>query len=264
MKYLLTKANRLILARHLAAEVALVFDFDGTLAPIVSARKSAEMRPRTRRWFERVCELYPCAVISGRSRKDVIERMANAPVKYTVGNHGLEPGENLARFERVVRVVTPKLARAFAAQPGVQIEDKKYSLAVHYRESRHKRKALDAIESAVRALGEPMRIIGGKLVVNVVPAGAPHKGDAVLALIEKERADMALYVGDDITDEDVFALNQPSRLVSVRVGNTRNSAAQYYLRDQPEIERLLAVLYKLRATRAQPTAATSNRRRARR
>lgn len=256
MKHILSRANLELLAQLSASRVLLAFDFDGTLAPIVSARRSAGMRARTRRLFVRVCELYPCAVISGRSRKDVLERLSNARVKYVVGNHGLEPGRNLASFARLVRQVTPKLERALESEPGVEIENKKYSLAVHYRQSRDKTRARDAIEASVRALAEPMRIIGGKLVVNVVPAGAPHKGDALSALREQDVAEAALYVGDDITDEDVFELDQPGRLLSIRVGKTRSSAAAYYLRDQQEIDRLLARLRDFRVTlppRIEPT-----------
>jgi trehalose 6-phosphate phosphatase len=248
MKHILSRANIALLAQLASTRVLLAFDFDGTLAPIVSTRQSASMRAKTQTLFEQVCGQYPCAVISGRSRKDVRERLANARVKYVVGNHGLEPGRDIAAFKRIVRSATPKLASALADWRGVEIEDKQYSLAVHYRKSRDKRKALAAIEASVRRLGEPMRIIGGKLVVNVVPAGAPHKGDALTALRSQSGADAALYVGDDITDEDVFELDQPGRLLSIRVGQTRRSAAAYYLRDQREIDRLLATLHRLRAS----------------
>lgn len=251
MKYILSDANRELLAQLACSRVLLAFDFDGTLAPIVSARERAGMRARTHALFQRACELYPCAVISGRSREDVLSRVSDASVKYVVGNHGLEPGDHVERFEHAVQRATPLLARAIEADPacrGCEIEDKRYSLAVHYRKAREKRKAQNAIEAAVRALPEPMRIIGGKLVVNVVPDGAPHKGDALTALRTGAGADTALYVGDDITDEDVFELDQPGRLLGIRIGASRRSAAPYYLRDQREIDPLLATLNKLRGS----------------
>jgi trehalose 6-phosphate phosphatase len=246
MKYLLSRANIRLLDELAARRTLLAFDFDGTLAPIVSARTRAGMRPRTQRLFGQLCELYPCAVISGRSWKDVRRRAPDARVKYFVGNHGLEPGRNLERFARVTRRMTPLLARALTPERGVEIEDKRYSLAVHYRKAQHKKRARAAIEAAVRALPEPMRIIGGKLVVNVVPAGAPHKGDALLQLRKKARAELTLFVGDDVTDEDAFAMDLPG-LVGVRVGRTQRSAAAYYLREQREIDRLLLALHALRA-----------------
>jgi trehalose 6-phosphate phosphatase len=93
-------------------------------------------------------------------------------------------------------------------------------------------------------------VIGGKLVVNVLPPGAPHKGVA----LERERhrlgCDTALFVGDDETDEDVFALDRPGRLVTVRVGRARATQASYCLRGQAEIDRLLGRLIALREERA--------------
>jgi trehalose 6-phosphate phosphatase len=246
MKYLLSRANAGLLAELAGRRVLLAFDFDGTLAPIVSARTRAGMRPRTQALFGKVCALYPCAVISGRSWKDVRERVAEPRVKYFVGNHGLEPGRNLASFERVTRAMTPLLASALEFERGVEIEDKRYSVAVHYRRAVRRRKARAAIEAAVRALPEPMRIIGGKLVVNVVPAGAPHKGDALAKLQRKERAECTLFVGDDVTDEDAFELKVPG-FIGVRVGRASRSAAAYYVRDQGEIDSLLCVLRDLRS-----------------
>lgn len=247
MSELLSRDNREVLAQLASARALLAFDFDGTLAPIVADPDAAHMRPKTAALLERVCELYPCAVISGRSRPDVAARLGRARVKYIVGNHGLEPGSRLSRFEREVRRASALLAEALRAEPGIDLENKRYSLALHYRRSRTKRRARAAIQQAVAALPTPMRLIPGKLVLNVVPEGAPDKGDALLALRDTARADIALYVGDDVTDEDVFKLDQPGRLLTVRVGEARWSAATYHLPDQRAIDRLLSRFIALRA-----------------
>ncbi|HKP56168.1 MAG TPA: trehalose-phosphatase [Polyangiales bacterium] len=246
MKHILSHANVDLLAQLACSRVLLAFDYDGTLAPIVAARDHADMRARTRKLLADVCELYPCAVISGRSRKDVGARITSARVKYVIGNHGLEPGKNIASFERAIKAVTPQLERQLTDVRGVEIEDKRYSLSVHYRGARGKQRARAAIEAAVRRLDQPMRMIAGKLLVNVVPEGAPHKGDALDALRAREGADTALYVGDDSTDEDVFELDQPGQLLGIRIGQARDSAAAYYLRDQREIDVLLSKLRALR------------------
>jgi trehalose 6-phosphate phosphatase len=237
------------LARLSCANALLAFDFDGTLAPIVSDREGATMRGRTAWLFTRLCSLYPCAVISGRSQADVTSRLAGAEVRYVIGNHGLEPGGDLADFEQEVARARPVIADALAAHAGLEVEDKRYSLAVHYRRARHKRAAREAITAAVGTLAVPMRIVLGKLVVNVVPARAANKGDALLDLRESAGASTALYVGDDVTDEDVFRIDQPGRLLTVRVGPSKTSAANYALRDQREIDALLARLVRLRSAR---------------
>ncbi|HRC55175.1 MAG TPA: trehalose-phosphatase [Kofleriaceae bacterium] len=250
MKHLLSRDNTEVLAQLAWARVLVAFDFDGTLAPIVANRDEALMRPRTRALFTRVCSLYPCAVISGRAKGDVAPRLGPARIKYVIGNHGLEPGASLEEFEDEITQARGLLAESLSGVAGVDLEDKRYSLALHYRRSRNKRVARAAILKAVEELPMAMRVVPGKLVVNVVPARAPNKGDALLELRAAEQADTALYVGDDVTDEDVFKLDQPGRLVTVRVGEARASGAAYFLRNQQEMDRLLAKLVALREKNA--------------
>jgi len=253
VKHILAPANVGVLAQVAGSRVLLAFDFDGTLAPIVAGRDTAAMRARTRALLTTTCTLYPCAVISGRSQRDVAARIRGVGVKHVVGNHGIEPGTGaaaeIAGLERDIAVVRPLLADALAAQQGLEIEDKRYSLAIHYRNARRKREARAAIDRAVAAMPRPMRIIAGKLVANIVPAGARNKGDILLELREQEPSDVALYIGDDVTDEDVFTIDQPGRLLSIRVGKSSKSAARFFLRDQREMDRFLACMVKLRKDR---------------
>jgi trehalose 6-phosphate phosphatase len=244
---ILAKDNRDLLRQIAWSQVLLAFDFDGTLAPIVADRDAAEMRKDTAQLLHQLCKVYPVAVISGRSQSDVRKRLDGAPVKYVVGNHGLEPGGDLPAIEDQVLRAKPLLDSALADISGVEIEDKRYSLAVHYRRARNKRLARAAIDRAVTLLPVPMRVVLGKLVVNILPAGAPNKGDALLELRRVENAATALYLGDDVTDEDIFQLDQPGRLFSVRIGESAASAAKYYLRDQREMDALMKLLYQARA-----------------
>lgn len=246
MRRMLATSEREVLAQLTGARVLLAFDFDGTLAPIVEDPARAQMRSVTAAHLAALCRRYPCAVISGRSRADVGRRLGAARPAYVVGNHGLEPGNQLRRFEAETAQALALLTELLAGTQGLELEDKRYSLAIHYRRARRKRAARLTIAQAVAALPQRQRVVPGKLVVNVVPADAPNKGDALLALRARAGADTALYVGDDVTDEDVFRLDQPGRLVSVRVGASRASAAAYHLRDQREIDSLLARLIELR------------------
>ncbi|MBK8480500.1 MAG: trehalose-phosphatase [Proteobacteria bacterium] len=249
MIYLFSEGCAGVLAALASGRLLVAFDFDGTLAPIVSQPDDAQMRPRTRELFAAVSQRFPCAVISGRSQADVAARLGGASVKYVVGNHGLEPGLGLEDFAAEVARARALLEAALAGLPGVEIEDKRYSLAIHYRRSDNKRQARRAIQRGIERLPVPMRLVPGRLVANLVPQRAPHKGDALLALRRAEGADAALYVGDDVTDEDVFKLDQPrARLLTLRVGASRASAASYYLRDQHEIDRLLGEVAALRET----------------
>jgi len=244
------------LARELLAPFAtgralLAFDFDGTLAPIVADREHAVMRPRTRELFTRVCERYPVAVISGRARPDVAARLIGTAPRYVIGNHGAEPDgagaiDGLAALEREIASVLPLLQQALGGSPGIEIEDKRYSLALHYRHATDEVLAREAIARAVTALPIPIRTTPGKRVVNVLASRARHKGDSFLALCAGERAERSLFVGDDVTDEDVFS-TAASSFLGIRIGAATSSAARHFLHDQLEIDGLLDALVGLRA-----------------
>ncbi|MBX3161360.1 MAG: trehalose-phosphatase [Deltaproteobacteria bacterium] len=247
MKYILSPDQAGVLARVAHARALIAFDFDGTLAPIVPDRTRAAMRDSTRALLASLARLYPVAVVSGRARSDVAARMEPIELRHVVGNHGMEcDGEHLG-FTGDLAAVRATLARELAGAPGVEIEDKRLSLSVHYRAAPSHAEALARIERAIEEVDRPIRVIGGKLVTNVLPAGATNKGDVMLELVEREHVDVAVYVGDDVTDEDVFELDRPDRIVALRVGEAATSAADFYLREQDEIDQLLARLVELRS-----------------
>jgi trehalose 6-phosphate phosphatase len=272
VKHLLAPRNLPVLERFAWSRLLLAFDFDGTLAPIVVDPEAAQMRARTRELLERAAGLYPTVVISGRTREDTQRRVAGVSLREVIGNHGaesvrLETAAASQPAARSARARSPgaspahrwraELERVLAPHAGVFIEDKKFSLSIHYRQSRQKKKARAAIFAAVGAIGEreAVRVMGGKQVVNLLPEGAPHKGIALERARARLHCDTALYVGDDETDEDVFALDQPGRLLGVRVGERAASRADYYLRGQREIDALLRTLIRMRSERVARGAA---------
>lgn len=245
MKRILALPQREVLAQLSWSKVLLGFDFDGTLAPIVDDPARAELRDSTRGLLTELARLYPCVVISGRAVADVRQRLKGIDLCAVVGNHGLEPWRATDELRRTVESWTRRLVPALAGLAGVEIEDKTYSLAVHYRRSRAKKSARAAIQRELASLAD-VRVINGKQVVNVLPLGAPHKGVALERERHRQACDTAFFVGDDETDEDVFALDTPGRLLTVRVGPTSASLASYCLAGQREIDALLARLIALR------------------
>ena len=241
MKHILARANRDVLRQFACSRVLLAFDYDGTLAPIVPAPEQAVMRLKTRSLLEALARRCPCVVISGRARADAVRRLRGVEAVEVIGNHGIEPWQTSPRGLLLVRRWRRLLERQLAPFTGVTVEDKVHSLAVHYRRSREKKKARAAILRATVALGD-VRLIPGKQVVNLLPTDAPHKGIALERARARFACDTAVYVGDDETDEDVFALDQPGRLLTIRVGQKRQSLASYFLRNQAEIDPLLETL----------------------
>jgi len=242
VRWLLAGRNRRVLAGLARRRTLLAFDFDGTLAPIVADRDRARLGPRTRRRLQALTRRFRCVVVSGRSRADLARRCAGVGLAALVGNHGAEgpwlrggaaTRRAVARWREVLRL-------RLEGERGIEIEDKGLSLAIHFRRAPSRPGAGRAIRRALRPLAG-VRIVAGKLVVNVLPAGSPDKGRAIARLRRLLESEAVLYVGDDETDEDVFASGLPG-LISVRVGPRRGSRARYFLRTRSEVDDLLAAL----------------------
>jgi trehalose 6-phosphate phosphatase len=228
--------------------VLLAFDFDGTLAPIVRNPAAAAMRARTSTLMAEVAKLYPCVVISGRSRADVMEKVDTIPLRAVIGNHGMEPSRNLRDARWLATLWHAQLASTLPQISGVVIEDKGASLAVHYRQA-SSRAAVRRLVLIAAADLVGARIVEGKMVVNVLPAGAPDKGTALITLCKRLRCESAIYVGDDENDEDAFALARQGRLLGIRVGHSRRSQAAYFVPSQAAVDRLLVKLAEARISR---------------
>lgn len=243
MNSLFTKSSLLVLESLSFTKTLYAFDFDGTLSKIVAKPGIATISKSTEILMTELCKIAPVAILSGRSIKDLKQRLNFRP-QFLVGNHGLEglsgDTKSLESAHKICQIWKNKLFQ-MTFGPGVEIEDKSYSLAIHYRRSRSKQKEKNNIWSAINRLEPTPKIISGKSVINCLPLGAPHKGLALLEIMEKVQAKHAFYIGDDDTDEDVFSL-PTNHIFTVRVGQKRNSHAKYYVRQQTDINKLLRLL----------------------
>jgi trehalose 6-phosphate phosphatase len=245
MKFILSQRSRAILKKFTSENVLVAFDFDGTLAPIVSDPEGAKIRPHTRDLLRQVTQLYPCIVVSGRSRKDVRQKLAGVRFREYIGNHGIEPWNSSTAMVRQVQAWIPVLTAKLGHLHGVLVENKRLSVSVHFRHERNKKRAIETITAAGRAL-PGARVFGGKQVINIVPNGAPGKGIALERALREIGCARAIYVGDDVTDEDVFAVRHNGRFLTIRVAANGSSRARFYIRDQREIDHLLTILIEQR------------------
>lgn len=248
MKDILSLRHRPVLEALARSPSLLAFDYDGVLAPLVLDPHGSAMRPSARRLLAQAARLYPCAVVSGRAYSATARFVQGLPLT-VVGNHGVELGEEVPVLPEVlerVRGWQTQLAARLAAVPGVYFEEKRCTLAIHYGLSRTWRRAGEAVRAAAEGL-HGARLVQGKKVLNVLPSHFPTKGDAVRALLARGNLETALYCGDDVTDEDVFALGPPA-VLGVHVGKGR-SLAPYRLAVQRDVERLLGILVGLRRSR---------------
>jgi trehalose 6-phosphate phosphatase len=237
------------LRRLACARVVLVgSDFDGTLARIVPQPEDAAALPVALDALRQLASLERThvAVISGRSRADLATRASLGDPVRLIGSHGSEDhdgmrlsAEQLAARDRIREAMLVHTA----ALPGTRVELKPTGAAFHYRHARS-----DAAQRAVRQLRrhlgtEPVWFVDGKKVLEVgaVPL---DKGTALDHLRRAVEADAVLFVGDDETDEQVFARLR-SDDIGVKVGEG-TSRARYRVADPEAVASLLRDLAILR------------------
>ena len=192
---------------------AILLDIDGTILDIAPAPQEVWVPPALRHTLGRLDELTggALALVSGRKLSDI--DLIFAPLQLpAIGGHGAEirpqPGaEPRTRVGSLGSELKRKLATLTELGPGILVEDKGYSLALHYRLAPDQGPTLRAAVAAICAQMPPgsVDILPGKLVVEVKPAGV-SKALAVNELMQYAPfADRhPIFIGDDTTDEPVF------------------------------------------------------------
>jgi alpha,alpha-trehalase len=240
------------LERRIASRrIVLFLDYDGTLTPIVQRPEFAVLSDAMRATLERLARRVPTAIVSGRALDDV-RALVGLESLYYAGNHGFEiqlPGRS-DRQERggdhldAVQEAAGDLAQRLAAIDGAFVENKRYSLSVHYRLTPPDRvPEVERHVDEVVARYPTLRKHLGKKVYEVRPAIAWDKGRAVLWLLETLDLDgpdvMPIYLGDDVTDEDAFAVLVPRGIGVLVTAEPRPTAATYRLQDTDEVRAFL-------------------------
>lgn len=244
MRYMFSEAGKAALEGRFGPSTLVGLDFDGTLSPIVPRPGEAFMTQAMARSVEGLIDACTVAIVSGRSVNDVQRRITVRP-HFVLGNHGMEglPGAQdvCAQAARLNGEWLRQLRSASEAGQlcgGVYIEDKTYSLSVHYRLCQDRTLARSLVEKCIAGLNPPPRVIGGQYVFNLMLPYAPDKKVALSALMALCGCDTAVFIGDDETDELVFH-GAPPGWLTVRVGYAMDSAAQYFLHHQGEVRELI-------------------------
>lgn len=213
-------------------------DFDGTVAPLVDHPDSARPDPEALRYLRQLAasEELAVAVVSGRSFADLTLRLGDVPGAILVGEHGNDIGDD------VEVVPTIEEARGFVealrAGRDIVVEHKPRTVTFHTRMLDPDAK-MDAV-SAIRgwaAENPDVTIMEGKEVIELSVADRT-KGDAVLELASE--VDVTVYIGDDTTDETVFAILGADD-IGVKVG-PGPTAAKYRVDDVSGVVDVLRVL----------------------
>ena len=248
--------------RDLAAaeRLLLALDFDGTLAPFVDSPQTARALPEAKAALDRLERLPDTwvAYVSGRplaGLEEVTDADADALL---IGSHGVEvrfgrdgvsldldegERETLRRLGEVLRPLVEET-------PDAKLEVKPVGFGVHYRllEPEAGRALVARASEAAASVSGELTIRDGKDIIEFSIRGA-NKGDGIERLREYTGATAVLFAGDDVTDEDGFAVLRPrDGDVGVKVGDG-DTAAQYRVADERAIATLLTLLAEARAAR---------------
>ena len=234
-----------------AASPLVICDYDGTLAPIVDEPDQAFPLDESVGALRALASLdgTHVAVVSGRSLRDLVALCPFPPGIHLVGSHGSEfdgdfendlESTELELLERI----TGELRRLAAGGDGLIVETKPASVAFHYRQAAPElaEQALAAVRAGP-ATEAGVRVKEGKKVIELVVIDA-DKGTAVERLRRQLGGNVVLFVGDDVTDEDVFAVLHDDD-IGIKVGDGP-TLARYRVDAPADTARLLMLLCELR------------------
>jgi trehalose-phosphatase len=252
-------------ARLNGSPLIIMLDVDGTLAPIVARPEDAAVAPATRAVLQRLVAMPDVHVIlvSGRAASDA-HGIVGVHGVWTVGNHGfevvtpsgeLETDPDLADQSAAIAQAARELEPIVATVSGAKLENKRWTLSVHYRLAA--RDAVPPLRAEVEriAMGLRLRMTDGKEIVEVRPVAQIDKGTAVVMMGERlhafDKNASIVFAGDDRTDEDAFRSlrARSSRAVTIRVDESgeNESAAEIRLRDPAAVHEFLEWLAARRA-----------------
>lgn len=210
------------------AETAFLFDVDGTLIDIGPSPFEVEVPASLRVSLERLLQRAGGAValVSGRPIRD-LDTLFQPLRLPAVGGHGAETrlheGEAARRVADLPQSLRDYLAAAAAPDPRLAVEDKGYSVALHFRKApEHERHLMSHVEKALAIYpDERLEMLPGKAMIEVKRPGI-SKGAAVRAMMTKPpfAGRRPVFVGDDVTDESVFAVMPELGGTSFSVGRS--------------------------------------------
>jgi trehalose 6-phosphate phosphatase len=243
---------------------ALFLDLDGTLLEIASRPELVTVPEGLPDLLRNLAERHggALAVVSGR-RIAELDRLLQPWRGAAAGIHGAErrggggrlttSGETPADTEAAAALdrLRPVLSGLAERMPGVLLEDKSRTLAIHYRQAPAKAAEIrSAIDRELSEHGGALRLIAGKMVFELQPRHHGKHAAIAAFLAEKPFCDrVPVFVGDDTTDEDGFAEVNRRGGISIRVGPPSTQTAAIYV-----LPSVSAVLCWLRGDRSRPAA----------
>jgi trehalose 6-phosphate phosphatase len=224
---------------------AFFFDVDGTLLELRAEPLAVVSDEPLRRLLQQMSALTGGAVafVSGRSMAD-IDRIFAPLVFPASGLHGAEirypDGADRHTNPHIMDHARPGVSRFVADRPGLMLEDKGATLAVHYRNRPELGAEVIAFMNSFSP-GDELAVQEGKLVVELKPA-LYDKGTAITSILKRApfAGRIPIFLGDDLTDEKGFVTVNQRNGLSIRVGaEEMPTEARYHLADPAAVRQFL-------------------------
>ena len=225
------------LVPHLS-ETAILLDIDGTLLELMPTPREVWVPPGLAKTLNRLMVRTngALALVSGRSLNDI--DLIFAPDQFpSVGGHGAEmridpdSGSVASHAPPMDKELKRRLAAIAKLSPGILLEDKGYSLALHYRLAPQAEKAIYEAVSLIRAdlPNAPIEVLPGKCVCEIKHSGFT-KATGVRELMTREpfKGRRPLFIGDDVTDETVFGIMPDYDGLSFSVGRRAQGVSGHF------------------------------------
>ncbi len=233
-----------------AGHVLVCLDCDGTLTAFADHPDAVFLTPKLLQTIQTLAakDRATVAIISGRNRADLQGRI-HVPNLFYAGNHGLEisgPGVLFIEPTAVscageLKELEVELKRKLEPIAGALVENKGLTLSIHYRmAATADQEPIQRIVQGILARSDyPFMLKTGTLVYEIRPRTGWNKGSAVDWIKQRigKPNTVVVYVGDDATDEDAFAALTSE--ITVKVGDTWDTAALYHVKDPPEVHAFL-------------------------
>ena len=226
------------------------FDYDGTLTPIAQRPDMAKLDSAIRNKLLQLSKKYHVALVSGREKEDLF-KLVNIPDIFYAGNHGLDisgPGISMTfpeieKYLPIIENITLLLEQTLSTFPGIILEKKGMSVAVHYRMTPEKNlpELKSILKNTMKGRLKYIRVLKGKKVFEFLPNIGWNKGKAITWIMNALGLSWAehgvFYLGDDTTDEDAFRVLRTRGIGILISEKTRKSSADFRLSSPEEVKK---------------------------
>lgn len=204
--------NVIDLLRECPPKTAILSDIDGTLHPIIENPSKIQFYDYIPTVLENLAKKYALVgLVTGRSLDSALEMIKASGIIY-LGNHGMEFCNDGTRgladgiqeyLPKIRSAITDMQQSSLAETQGIIVEDKSVSAAIHFRQAPQLLADVEKLTASISGK-YGLKVVKGRKVRELHPPVDINKGTAVIDLLKRQGINLVLYMGDDVSDIEVF------------------------------------------------------------